>query len=75
MRGAQNLYYFGVLEYVVMIEIDSAPKECPWGATTQMKSFYDAIIIDHNNFCVLYESILINKRTRNPVESIRFFGK
>jgi hypothetical protein len=35
MRGAQNFYYFGVLEYVVMIEI--------FAATTQMKIFYDAI--------------------------------
>jgi hypothetical protein len=57
MRGAQNFYYFGVLEYVVMIEISSAPQEisvdfeCPWDATTQMKSFYDAIkqrvVIEH----------------------------
>jgi hypothetical protein len=38
MRGAQNFYYFGVLEYVVMIEI--------FAATTQMKSFYDAITYD-----------------------------
>jgi hypothetical protein len=50
MRGAQNIYYFGLLEYVVMIDIGCAPQEisadfeCPWGATTQMKSFYDAII-------------------------------
>jgi hypothetical protein len=49
MLGAQNFYYFGLLEYVEMIEIGSAPQEisvdfeCPWGATTQMKSFYDAI--------------------------------
>jgi hypothetical protein len=39
MLGAQNFYYFDVLEYVVMIEI--------FAATTQMKSFYyDAIKLD-----------------------------
>jgi hypothetical protein len=37
MRGAQNLYHFGVLEYVVMIEI-------LW-QRRRLKSFYDAIIV------------------------------
>jgi len=31
MRGAQNFYYFGVLEYVVMIEI-LYPKSTSYGA-------------------------------------------
>jgi hypothetical protein len=43
MRGAQNIYYFGVLEYVVMIDI-LYPKGTSYGrTTTQMKSFYLAI--------------------------------
>jgi hypothetical protein len=42
MRGAQNFYYFGVPEYVVMIEI-LYPRGTSYGRiTTQMKSFYDA---------------------------------
>ncbi len=51
MRGEQNIYHFGVLKYIVMINIGSAPKEisadfeCPWGATMQMKSFYDDITL------------------------------
>jgi hypothetical protein len=43
MRDAQNFYYFGVPEYVVMIEI-LYPKGTSYGrTTTQMKNFYDAI--------------------------------
>jgi hypothetical protein len=45
MRDAQNFYYFGVPEYVVMIEI-LYPKGTSYGrTTTQMKSFHDAIKI------------------------------
>jgi hypothetical protein len=48
--GGDRFKIFGVPKYVVMIQIGSAPQEisvdfeCPWGAATQMKSFYDTIM-------------------------------
>jgi hypothetical protein len=39
MRGAQNFYHFGVLKYVVMIEIGSAPQEVPLGCNDTDEEF------------------------------------